>query len=646
MNRMKKRWLAALLCICCVSGSLTVGISNQTITATAVTASAAETGTTVEGLRENLTLMGILDSSLTEASYGTKVKRKEFAKLLVKASVYSDTTGSGSESASYSDLSSKSNYAVYVKTAVDNGWMTGYLNGKFKPNSGIQTKDAAKAVLTLLGYSDSDFTGNKVNSRMTKFNSLGLNENISKTKNESLTWKDIIYLFGNLMGTKTKEGTFYGKTLGYTINDNGEIDSNALLTETMDGPILVMPGWSYQIPVTAATATVYRNEKIGTWNEISYYDVLYYSENLNTVWVYDNKVTGKVTEIAPNRVNPENVTVAGNTYKLGTQEAVRLFSLQGDYGINETVTLFLGIDDEVVSVKDTSEYNAAMYGVVLETGTRSSTSDSSDTILEDYLVLMDLSGRKSTYTYDADAYTIEEKDVIEVSFSSHGTQKISDVSYSNSSGYRLNNEKVNSTGTEVGGYKISPSAAIIDIYGNEYEILSPKELAGVTLNSENLLYISCTTVGTIDEMILSGVSGCGYEYGFVTGISEDDRSTSCVYLTKDGTKTVSFDNISGDASEGEAYRIASYDGSDEVFFTELKKEAVYELTSSYIETYSYEGAFYADTLIYYVDSEGNYHSTTLSKIKDLSKYNVMAYMDDSDTMISRIRFLVAEKISS
>lgn len=641
---MKKRWLAALLCVCCISGSLTIGMSNNMASSTMVTASAAETEKTLEGLKDNLTLMGIMDSSLTEASYNTRVTRKEFAKLLVKASVYSDTAGSDSGSASYSDLSSKSEYAVFVKTAVDNGWMTGYLNGKFKPNAGIQTKDAAKAVLTMLGYSNSDFTGNKVNSRMTKFNSLGLNDNINKTKNDYLTWKDIIYLFDNLMGTKTKEGNYYGKTLGYTVDADGNIDVNSLLTKTMDGPILVLPGWSYQIPVTAATATVYRNEKEGIWNEINYYDVLYYSENLNTVWVYDNKVTGKVTEISPNRVSPEAVTVAGNTYTLGTQEAARLFSLQGEYGINETVTLFLGIDEEVVSARNASEYNAGMYGVVLETGTRSNTSDSSDAILEDYLVLMDVKGRKSTYTYNSEAYSIEENDVIEVSFSSHGTQKIEEMSYV--SDYNLNGKEVNSTGTEVGGYKISPSAAIIDIYGNEYETLAPEELAGVTLNSENVLYFSCTIAGTIDEMILTGVSGCGYEYGLVTGVEDGEKDTNCVYQTKNGSKSVSFENISGDVTDGEVYRITDYDDSDILDFTQLTKEKVYQLSSTFIETYSYKGAFYNDTLIYYVDEEGSYYATSLSKINNLEKYNIVAYMEDSETMIKRIRFLVAEDISS
>lgn len=640
---MKKRWIAILLCVCCTAGGFAAPVSDFTAGTTAMAAS-TDTAADLEEMRNNLVMMGILDGTLTEAAYSVKVARKEFAKLLVKASTYCDTQGADSGSAAYSDLSSKSEYAVYVKTAVDNGWMAGYLNGKFKPNSGIQTKDAAKALLGMLGYSDSDFTGNKVNSRMTKFNALGLNENIQKTKNEYLTWQDIIYLFGNLMGTKTKEGTYYGKTLGYTINEKGEIDTNALLTETIDGPVLAMHGWSSSLPVDLTTASIYRNEKIGSIQDISYYDVLYYSENLNAVWVYDNKVTGKITDISPNRVSPESVTVAGNTYTLGSQEAVRLFSLQGQYGLNETVTLFLGMNDEVVSAKSASEYNASVYGVVLETGTRSNTSKASEAILEDYLVLMDINGRKSTYTYSAEADSIEENDVIELSYTSHGTQKIAAVS--EAVDYKLNGETVNAAGTKVGAYKISPSAAIIDIYNKEYETLLPEELGGVTLNNENVLYFSCSTAGIIDELMLSGVSGCGFEYGLVSGIEDGERDTNCAYLTKDGKKTISFEYISGEASEGYAYRIESYDDSDMVNFYELQKEEVYKLSSSYIETSSYKGTLSSDALLYYVDEEENYYATSLSKISDLSKYKVTAYMDNSDAMIKRVRFLTAEKLSS
>lgn len=631
---MKKRWIAVLLILCCIM-SLSENVAP-------VAYGAVTDDREFTTLKSELILMDILDASLTEENYSKKVKRKEFARLLVKASLYSETEEKTSGNAIYSDLSSKSTYAVYVKTAVDNQWMSGYLDGTFRPNERIKTKDAAKAVLGLLGYTDQDFSGNKVNARMTKFNSLGLNENIKKSKNETLTWTDVVYLMGNLMETKTKEGTLYGQSLGYTMDSDGEIDYNALLSDTMEGPLLAEAGWTAKLPVDSATARVYRNDKVSTWSELAMYDVLYYSERLNTIWSYDNKITGKVTAVSPNRINPETVTVAGAAYTLGTKEAINSFSVQGSCGENDIVTLFLGLNDTVAAVRDTTQYNGSIYGAVLEAGTRSSTSESSSAILEDYLVLLDSRGHSYTYSYDPDAYTIEEDTAVRVSFNALGEQKIET---SITDGERLYGSTVNEDGTSAGIYPILPNASIIDVYQSKYETLSPRELAGLYLNGANLLYASFDAQGSIDEMILTGVSGCGSTYGLVTGLDEQMGGLYYTYVNETGTQSVNMDLTYGDIEEGSCYRIWQPDDSDTIYFNKLGAESVSILSSTYIKTPTYAGIPFNDVRVYYLDKEGDYYATTLSKISDLKSYRVTAYIDSETSMIRKVRFLVAEKIN-
>ncbi len=1062
---MKKRGLVTLLCLCCIGTNLgNYFVNMQTpITKTVAIANAKETKTTKETekttkkeilkkLQNNLLLMEILDSSIPEKNYNKKVKRKEFAKLLVNVSVYKDNKKATSTSASYSDLSSKSTYAGYVKTAVENEWMTGYLDGTFKPNEGIKVKDATKAILTLLGYSNSDFTGNKVDARMSKFNALDLNENINKTKNQSLTWQDMLYLLDNLLNTETKEGVIYAKTLGYALNNNGQIDYqnvlkqvmdgpilaeknwdksisikkknaivyrneklsnwdaielydvlyyaknsntiwaydnkitgkvtaispnrmnpetvmiddvtyqlgnedvidefsmdgnyevddfvtlflgvdnevaiarnikeynedidnsillkscaeepilatknwedtipvtkknatvyrneklskwskieeydvlyyfkelnmiwaydnkvtgkitaispnqmnpetvtigsttytlgneeirkqfsmegaygledivtlflgvngnaaiaksieeynedidnsillescaeepilavkdwedtipvtkktamvyrneklskwskieeydvlyyskelntiwaydnkvtgkitaispnqmnpetitlngttyvlgnedvidafsmdgaygvedvvtlflgvndevavvkniaeynididyNTLLESCMDGPILAEENWEDDIPVTKETAIVYRDEKLSTWEEIKEYDVLYYSKDLNTVWSYDNKVTGKITEISPNRVNPETITVAGSTYTLETNEAKNQLSMKGTYNVNDTVTLFLGLDNKVVALKDTVEYNNTIYGAVLETGTMATTSSSSNEILENYLVLMDTKGRKHTYIYDALEYTVSANTAVEISYLSEGSPVVKKASAPSTSFYGF---RVNDDGTAIGNYKIAENATIIDIYQSEYEILSPRELAGVSLNGANILYYSCSEEGVIDEMILYGVSGCGYQYGMITGLSKSGKQYTYTYMTKNGTKTTNVDEINPYLNVGTCCRIFEYDFLNTVYFTAIGQQEVTELSESYIKTEHFTIIPTNEILIYYTKN-GNYYATTLSKIKDLSQYDVTAYYEDSTTMAKKVHFLVAKKKS-
>ena len=46
-----------------------------------------------------------------------------------------------------------------IRTAATNSWMSGYLGGNFKPDEGVTMRDAIKAVLGVLGYTNEDFSG-------------------------------------------------------------------------------------------------------------------------------------------------------------------------------------------------------------------------------------------------------------------------------------------------------------------------------------------------------------------------------------------------------------------------------------------------------------------------------------------------------
>mgnify|MGYP007043258429 FL=1 len=65
----------------------------------------------------------------------------------------------------------------------------------FKPEEYITYKDAVKAALTMLGYSDEDFTGDLASSRISKFNYLELNEEMNRQPEEVLNQTDCMNLF-------------------------------------------------------------------------------------------------------------------------------------------------------------------------------------------------------------------------------------------------------------------------------------------------------------------------------------------------------------------------------------------------------------------------------------------------------------------
>ena len=188
-------------------------------------------------------------------------------------------------------------------------------------------------------------------------------DDLDVSQGETLTRQDCVTLFYNLLVSENSEGTVYGTTLGYTVT-NGEVDYSTLVTADTKGPYVADSG-SLSLPFSTSGITVYRNGTASELSAVQQYDVYYYNENLRTVWIYSDRVTGTLTAVSPGTTAPTSVTVAGGTYELGTSTAVYQFSSQGDFSAGDTVTLLLGMNGEVVQAVSAAEADTTYYGVVL-----------------------------------------------------------------------------------------------------------------------------------------------------------------------------------------------------------------------------------------------------------------------------------------
>ena len=126
-------------------------------------------------------LVGIM--SVTDAT--AQVSRADFAEMLVKASSWRENLTSTAVSV-FADVPASHPSAIYIRIAASQGWMTGFLGGLFKPDDYITYKDAVKAILALLGYTDDDFTGDLASSRISQFNYLELNEEVTNRQADGL----------------------------------------------------------------------------------------------------------------------------------------------------------------------------------------------------------------------------------------------------------------------------------------------------------------------------------------------------------------------------------------------------------------------------------------------------------------------------
>lgn len=313
---------------------------------------------TFEMRKKVVSLLGIL----TTSNYDANVTREEFARMLVNASEYRQVSKAASNVSVFADVSSDSEYATDIRTVSSNEWMTGYLGGKFKPEEPVTMRDAAKAALGLLGYTNEDFTGNLIENRMAKFSALSLDSNIYRDSNEVLTKEDCINLFYNLMKADQKSGGQYGSRIfELTYNSDGEVNTSSILDNSLKGPKILDQGsrnLKHLVPFSLDKAVMFLNGEASDEIEINdYATVVYYHEETKTIFAYSNDgenkgaTEGRIKAIYYDSSDPftpvsvvlnthhQDNSDDGDTFAIKGSELQYLFSVYGDFQVGDDVAI-------------------------------------------------------------------------------------------------------------------------------------------------------------------------------------------------------------------------------------------------------------------------------------------------------------------
>ena len=99
-----------------------------------------------------------------------------------------------------------------------------------------------------------------------------------------MTLTDCAVLLYNTLTATSKSGSVYGNSIGLTVSD-GQVDTSSILAASLKGPFVAQAG--DVLPITPTT--VYRNGEVSDSAELHINDVYYYSESLNSLWIYTNK---------------------------------------------------------------------------------------------------------------------------------------------------------------------------------------------------------------------------------------------------------------------------------------------------------------------------------------------------------------------
>ena len=617
---MKKRVLAALL-----AAALSLSL---------VTPALALTGR--EEAAQVLSALDIMTGDESgDLNLSAPVTRAEFVKMLMAASPIS--VGDVTYVSPYPDVPASHWAAPYVEAAVAAGYVTGYLDGTFRPANTITLAEGVVMALRLLGYTNADFSGSFPAGQMAMYKTLDLDEGITIGQNDTMKRQDAMYLFYNLLSAPTRSTgqPYLSSVLGYGLTADGEVDALALLNGTMDGPVVVgEAGWKDKIPFDLSAARVTRNGAVTTAAALTDNDVVYWSKHLNALWVYTNKITGPIQAVTPASA-PTTVTVSGKSYEIETSAAAYALSDLGAFAVGDSVTLLLGRDGKVAAVAAPGTASGgSVCGLVVSNVPQQYTDKNGNDYTAASVTILATDG--NTYTYSTDRTSVRTGTLVQAVPTENGME-VKNLSSASLSG------RVNADGTKLGGRSFASNVEILDTYGDHGVRVYPQRLAGMEITESMVRYYLLDGSGDISRLILKDATGDMHTYGVITSVSEVNSAAS---MTTAGTYVCDVAGTAQTVSGSTVYNVKTgpfmmkTDGEKIDRFTNLTKVKLTSIEGTTAYGGNRQYAIWDDALVYEV-RDNEYYPTSLALVTG-GDYSLTGWYDKAESEGGRIRVILAK----
>ncbi|MCR4434558.1 MAG: S-layer homology domain-containing protein [Clostridiales bacterium] len=351
------------------------------------------------------------------------ITREQFAKGMVIASGLETVADSMKGSTIFPDVELNGWSSGYINAALNKGLISGMPDGKFHPGESITFAQACTVLVRALGYTDDDVQGLWPKNYVGKAAELGLTAGINLGANDGLPRWAFVLMVDRLLDTNVKKASAgdadqtYAAKVGmtrdniYSVYSKPEVVKNFNPATKKLGSI-DLSGNPPIVRNTIDKSTSPQTNNIGESIKISQikdYDVVYQvsdAANKNRyILVVDNKVTGNITGILPNKFSPTTIQIDGTDYELGKYfDLNKINSTAGSFKINENVTILLGYDGKVVDIYYPDSSDNTNFAFVVNWGTTTST-DLSDYGKRVYTVkLLLTSGATQTFKVDSDPW--------------------------------------------------------------------------------------------------------------------------------------------------------------------------------------------------------------------------------------------------
>lgn len=570
------------------------------------------------------------------------VTRAEFSKVAVASSSHRSDVSSVSRISPFSDVPYTYWGATYIRTAADYGLVKGYEDSSFKPENTVLLEEGVTIALKLLGYADSDFTAIWPAGQLNKAKQLKMLDNLdNKAQGSRMSRHDVMYLIYNTLNTTMKNSNqkLIEAVFGYSLASNGDIEDVVMDNAEIEGPVTINSININTIKnAVSSSAKYYRNHKSASASDMALNDVVYYSNKLDTVWMYSDKILGVYEKATPSKENLTSVTVSGVSYNIETNEAFSKLATGGEFEYGDSVVLLLGKNGDVADVLSAKSQTSTLYGYVTGTGTKFYEYSTGEKYSSYYVSVM---------TADGTAYEYKTEKDYKAHLSSINKVQIKD-------GYATLT-KVISQGFEgvvsadeykIGNQKLSANVKILDVMVTDKEKtpfakqIYISRLDGLKLNQKDVLYYTTDNNGNVDNIFLNDVTGDGYSYGVVTDVTINQNYITSFILDVKGQQMTLNGRYKSSLGKGSVVKIITGSkGVESISGLVEIKDTISDIDYSSVYAGGKKYSISEDVTVYEKNGE-NYTLIKFADIMGVSGKNVHAYMSTSS--LDKVRVIITE----
>lgn len=615
-----------------------------------------------------LEVMGIVNES--DLNTTGKMAREVFSKIIVNSTGNYELAQSLKGSTTFSDVSKTSAFCGYINAAVNKGYLSAYVDGKFGPKNNVSFAQLCTAMVNALGYTSSDIVGIWPKGYIEKAKSLGLTTGFSYKTYDEVSTSSVIAMIGRMLNTdikksNTKDADIKLKESAGLTNDqanwvysepevafNFNPNTKKLGNITFKANIPILRN-TIDNDVSPATSVI--GEKI-TLDDIKDKDIVYEVYNKLNVLIYylviDNKVEGEITSILPSKYAPTAIKINNVNYDLGEYAKIEKFNSSNEsFSVDDHVAVVLGYDGKVVDAYYVEDDNNKEYAFVVDCDTKVSEA-AADYGKTYYTVdLMHVDGTTKTYKISEDASDYKWR-LVKYSNVDDETVTLLKMAYRNDAEILVDRCQ-----EKIGQNYIADNVKIFNYTDENVNLINWNDVPDGTLSAGKVKYLA--TTGDFDDVCviltndifnkqyknyvvksikepsnknLADENSAYYQYNLVSG------SENYTYISKTGT------DITG-ATVGSVLSMKMYNNKVSTFSKIVTFDTigvrVQAIDSKRIKINNMVYIFDSNVAIYVKDYKGNLTAKKYSDIElDTDYPSIKLYFDSAINSGGRVQTIV------